>query len=64
MDKRRQVKQAVAELRWKDTQNALESVRQGKVVSGEQVHEWLNSWGRDSELSPPEAVSKGSHRPF
>lgn len=47
------LKQAVAERRWEETQEALESVNQGKVVSGERVHEWLASWGSDDELSAP-----------
>lgn len=39
--------------RWRETLNAMESVAQGKVVSGEAVHTWLRSWGRSEELPPP-----------
>lgn len=41
------------ESRWEETLKAMESVAQGKVVSGEAVHAWLQSWGSTSELSPP-----------
>lgn len=40
--------------RWRETLNAMESVAQGKVVSGEAVHTWLRSWGSSQELPPPE----------
>lgn len=39
--------------RWQETLKAMESVVQGRVVSGETVHDWLRSWGTDNELSPP-----------
>lgn len=39
--------------RWQETLQALDSVSQGKVVSGEAVHAWLQSWGTDDEQSPP-----------
>ena len=42
----------VEEKRWKDTLKALESVRDGKVVYGDRVHEWLESWGADNEPDP------------
>lgn len=41
--------------RWQETLKAMESVAQGRVVSGEAVHDWLRSWGTTSELSPPKA---------
>lgn len=41
--------------RWQETLKAMESVAQGRVVSGEAVHDWLRSWGAASELSPPKA---------
>ena len=40
--------------RWSETLEAMESVAQGKVVSGEAVHSWLRSWGRADELPPPD----------
>ena len=39
--------------RWQETLEAMESVAQGKVVSGEAVHAWLRSWGGTDELAPP-----------
>lgn len=45
--------QALEEKRWQDTLQALESVSQGKVVDGEKVHEWLESWGTNTELDAP-----------
>lgn len=41
--------------RWQETLQAMESVAQGRVVSSESVHAWLNSWGSDNELAPPKA---------
>ena len=45
--------QTLEETRWQETLQALESVRQGKVVDGDTVHEWMKSWGTDSELDVP-----------
>ena len=39
--------------RWQETLKAVESAAQGKVVSGEAVHDWLRSWGSANELPPP-----------
>jgi len=39
--------------RWQETLVALESVRQGQVVSGDAAQTWVESWGTDAELSPP-----------
>jgi len=47
-------RQEMEKQRWQETLQAMESVAQGKVVSGEAVHQWLSSWGSDSELPPPE----------
>jgi len=41
--------------RWQKTLKAMESVAQGKAVSGEAVHTWLRSWGTSDELPPPKA---------
>lgn len=43
------------QVRWQETLKAMESVAQGRVVSGEAVHAWLSSWGTASELPPPKA---------
>lgn len=48
-------RQALEQSRWQETLKAMESVAQGKVVSGEAVHTWLQSWGSSNELQPPKA---------
>jgi predicted transcriptional regulator len=45
--------QTLEETRWQETLQALESVRQGKVVDGDTVHAWMKSWGTDNELDVP-----------
>lgn len=46
-------RQEQEQVRWQETLQAMESVAQGKVVSGEAVHAWLKSWGSAEELPPP-----------
>lgn len=46
-------RQEQEQMRWQETLSAMESVAQGRVVSGKTVHAWLQSWGSDNELSPP-----------
>lgn len=46
-------RQEQEQTRWQETLQAIESVAQGKVVSGEAVHTWLKSWGSTDELPPP-----------
>lgn len=46
-------RQETERARWQQTLQAMESVVQGKVVSGEAVHGWLRSWGSPDELEPP-----------
>jgi predicted transcriptional regulator len=41
------------QVRWAETLKAMESVAQGKAVSGEAVHTWLRSWGGPRERPPP-----------
>ena len=48
-------RQEVEQARWKETLTAMESVAQGKVVSGQAVHSWLESWGTAGEQAPPQA---------
>jgi predicted transcriptional regulator len=48
-------RQSLEQKRWSETLDAMGSVASGLVVDGEQVHTWLQSWGTDKELSPPEA---------
>jgi len=38
---------------WVQTVAAMESVAQGRVVSGDSVHKWLRSWGTEKEIAPP-----------
>jgi predicted transcriptional regulator len=44
---------ALGQQRWQETEVALESARNGRVVAGETVHEWLDSWGDETEKVPP-----------
>jgi len=46
-------RQELEQQRWQETLDAMESVAQGNVVSGEAVHAWLKSWGNADELPPP-----------
>lgn len=48
------LRQAMEELRWSDTVEALESVKAGRLVESKEVSEWLESWGSDVPKSPPE----------
>lgn len=47
-------RKALEQTRWQETLQAIESVAQGKVVSGEAVHTWLQSWGSADEIPPPQ----------
>ncbi|MDO8346206.1 MAG: ribbon-helix-helix protein, CopG family [Cellvibrio sp.] len=47
-------RQAQERTRWQETLTAMDSVAKGQVVSGEAVHAWLESWGREDEQSPPQ----------
>ncbi|MET0049727.1 MAG: ribbon-helix-helix protein, CopG family [Candidatus Thiodiazotropha sp.] len=44
---------ALEQQRWQETEVALESARNGRVVAGDAVHEWLDSWGDETEKAPP-----------
>lgn len=46
-------RQELEQSRWSETLAAMESVAQGKVVAGQTVHAWLESWGSSKELPPP-----------
>lgn len=41
------------EVRWQDTLEALEDIRMNRIVDGDKVHAWLDSWGTQNELEPP-----------
>ena len=47
-------RQSLADSRWQDTLEALESIKAGKSVDEEDVNAWLNSWGTNDRKSPPE----------
>ena len=47
-------RKSIAEQRWSETLEAIDSVKSGKVVDETEVHEWLESWGSDHERTPPE----------
>ena len=46
-------RQAMAEARWHDTEDALQSLQAGKLVTENEVNAWLESWGQESEKKPP-----------
>lgn len=41
------------EKRWQETLEALASVRAGRAVEGDDVLEWIASWGKKAEKKPP-----------
>lgn len=47
--------QTTEQSRWLETVKAMESVARGEVVSGDAVHDWLQSWGGSNELAPPKS---------
>lgn len=49
-------RQELEQSRWKETLIAMESVASGKVVSGQEVQAWLETWGTANELPPPREV--------
>ena len=46
-------RQSMEESRWEETLQALSSIKSGKSVPEAEVTAWLESWGTDDELSPP-----------
>lgn len=46
-------RQALEAGKWRETLEALDSVKKGDVVNGEAVQEWLKSWGNKNEKMPP-----------
>jgi predicted transcriptional regulator len=47
-------RQAMEHLHWNDTVEALNSVKSGNLIDGNEVHSWLDSWGTENELKPPQ----------
>jgi len=41
------------EKRWSETLEAIESVKSNKLIEEKDVNAWLESWGTDNELKPP-----------
>lgn len=39
--------------RWEETLEALDDVKNGRTVDGDEVLAWLRSWGQKDELEPP-----------
>jgi len=46
-------RKGIAEQRWAETLEAIDSVKSGKVIDEAEVNKWLKSWGSKKELSPP-----------
>ncbi len=46
-------RQSMDDARWEDTLQALNSIKSGKAIGGNEVAAWLDSWGTNDELSPP-----------
>ena len=40
--------------KWLDTLEGLDSIRNGDVIEGEKVFDWMQSWGSDEEIDPPQ----------
>ena len=38
----------------KDLDEAFAEAEKGVFISGEAIHKWMDSWGTDHELPPPE----------
>lgn len=47
-------KEALDEKMWQETLEAIDSANRGEVISSDKVHEWIESWGNENELSPPQ----------
>ena len=41
------------ELRWQETVGALASVKAGRIVDGDNIMNWLATWGKKAEKKPP-----------
>jgi len=39
----------------KETREAMDDVTAGRLLDGEEVMAWVESWGTDNELEPPKA---------
>lgn len=41
--------QLLGKRRWEETLEALEDIRMGRIIEGNKVHAWLESWGTAKE---------------
>jgi len=41
------------EQRWAETLEAIDSVKSGNLIEEREVNDWLESWGTENELEPP-----------
>ncbi|MBF0186612.1 MAG: ribbon-helix-helix protein, CopG family [Magnetococcales bacterium] len=39
--------------RWLETMDALDSIKDGDLIEGDKVDDWLQSWGSEDEKAPP-----------
>jgi len=46
-------RKSLDEKKWNETLEALESVKSHSIIEEQDVHEWLDSWGKDNEQKPP-----------
>jgi predicted transcriptional regulator len=46
-------RRSIEKNKWKETLEAIESVKSGKVIDEVEVNTWLSSWGTEKELEPP-----------
>jgi predicted transcriptional regulator len=47
------MRQAMEQDRWQDTLEALDSVKNGRLIDADIVEKWMNSYGSDDELPMP-----------
>jgi len=48
------VKKNQEQQRWQQTLQAIDSIQQAQTVDEAAVNNWLESWGQEAELKPPE----------
>ncbi len=44
---------SLEEQRWVETLEAIDSVKSGKLIEEKEVNDWLENWGTENELEPP-----------
>ena len=48
-------RQKMEQDRWQDTLEALDSVKNGRLIDADVVEKWMDSWGSNDELPMPTA---------